>query len=106
MKLCDLTDLEATGAFGIECDGVEYLVVREPGATTPQVYYNSCPHLGIALEIREHEFLDADQKFIVCANHGALFQIEDGLCIAGPCQNQSLKPAPHKVDQGSVFLTV
>lgn len=105
MKLCDLTDLDATGSFGVERNGVEYVVVRAPGETKPKVYYNSCPHLGIALEVREHEFLDVGQEFIVCANHGAIFQIEDGMCIAGPCKNQSLKPAPHTVDKGSVFLT-
>lgn len=104
MKLCDLTDLDATGSFGVRSSGVQYMIVRAPGETEPRVYYNSCPHLGIALEMREHDFLDMGQEYIVCANHGALFQINDGLCVAGPCKNQSLKPASYTVDKGSVWL--
>jgi nitrite reductase/ring-hydroxylating ferredoxin subunit len=27
-----------------------------------------------------------------CRNHGALFAPEDGLCLAGPCEGESLDP--------------
>ncbi len=58
------------------------------------LYKNSCPHLGIELEWLEDQFLDADNQLIQCSTHGALFLIEDGQCVSGPCQGQSLEAFP------------
>lgn len=103
-KLCDLDDLNATGAYGAQIHGKEYVVVRAPG-DQPYVYRNSCPHLNIALDMRENEFLDPGHEFIVCANHGALFQIHDGLCVAGPCKSAALTAVPYTVAQDAVWLS-
>lgn len=54
------------------------------------VYENSCPHLGIQLEWQADEFLDDQACLIQCSTHGALFKIEDGECLSGPCLGQSL----------------
>ncbi len=54
-------------------------------------YINSCPHTLGPLDWMPDNFLDEDKKYIMCANHGAMFQIEDGFCIYGPCKSQSLK---------------
>lgn len=54
------------------------------------VYENSCPHLGIQLEWQPDEFLDDEASLIQCSTHGALFKIEDGVCLSGPCLGQSL----------------
>ena len=34
--------------------------------------------------------MDADNLFIQCSTHGALFKPGSGECIAGPCQGDSL----------------
>lgn len=104
MKLCSLTDLDKTGSYGVS-DGQEfcqYFVVLLDGV--PKAYRNRCPHLGIPLEVREHEFLDHDRDFIVCANHGALFRLSDGECVAGPCRGQALQSVPVIVSDGDVWL--
>jgi nitrite reductase/ring-hydroxylating ferredoxin subunit len=54
------------------------------------LYENVCPHLGIQLEWQPDEFLDIEASMIQCSSHGALFRIEDGECLLGPCQGQSL----------------
>ena len=36
--------------------------------------------------------------------HGALFEIDTGRCVAGPCTGQSLKPVNVYVDGGVVVL--
>jgi nitrite reductase/ring-hydroxylating ferredoxin subunit len=36
--------------------------------------------------------------------HGALFEIEGGTCIAGPCAGKSLRALPVRVAQGFVML--
>lgn len=54
------------------------------------VYENSCPHLGIQLEWQPNEFLDDSASLIQCSTHGALFKIDNGECLSGPCAGQSL----------------
>ena len=57
---------------------------------TVHVYENRCPHLGIELEWQEHQFLDQEGALIQCSTHGALFLIEDGSCVSGPCMGDKL----------------
>ncbi len=54
-------------------------------------YRNSCPHTGSPLDWVEHQFLDMDGSLIQCAVHDARFNIESGLCLAGPCTGESLQ---------------
>ncbi len=67
-------------------------------------YVNTCPHEGIWLNIRTGGFFSADRKFLQCGRHGANFQIDTGLCIAGPCKGQSLEPIALGVIDGEVCL--
>jgi len=66
------------------------------------IYENSCPHLGIQLEWQADEFLDIDASMIQCSSHGALFKIEDGECLLGPCQGQSLTSIDFTLKEGQI----
>ena len=66
------------------------------------IYENSCPHLGIQLEWQADEFLDIDASMIQCSSHGALFKIEDGECLLGPCQGQSLTAIDFTIKVGQI----
>lgn len=66
-------------------------------------YENRCPHTGTPLDWKPNDFLDKDNTYIQCSTHGALFQIEDGLCIHGPCTNQSLAKIDLDVTGGKVY---
>lgn len=68
------------------------------------IYHNSCPHLGIPLEWQEHQFLNHDRSLIQCNTHGALFTIEDGECISGPCGGDYLKSVAIDIKDGAVFV--
>lgn len=65
-------------------------------------YRNLCPHLGITLNWLPERFLDADNCFVHCANHGALFTPETGHCIAGPCEGDRLIPVPLRIRDGLI----
>ena len=54
-------------------------------------YENRCPHRGTPLDWVPDHFLDREGHFIVCATHGARFEIEDGRCVAGPCAGDRLR---------------
>ncbi|MEX0618902.1 MAG: Rieske (2Fe-2S) protein [Pseudohongiellaceae bacterium] len=68
------------------------------------LYRNRCPHLGTPLEWEEDRFLDSDGALIQCSTHGALFQIETGHCLAGPCQGKYLQAVPFIVDSGLMMV--
>ncbi len=70
------------------------------------IYRNVCPHVGTRLEWQEHQFLDYDRQFIHCANHGALFEISTGQCIAGPCNGDKLEPIPFKLEDEQIWIRV
>lgn len=69
-------------------------------------YLNYCPHLGIELNWLPDQFMDPDNCFIQCATHGALFTVDDGLCIAGPCAGDQLIPLKLERDNGELRITL
>ncbi len=68
------------------------------------VYANRCPHAGLPLDFRPGQFLDLAKTHILCTNHGAVFRIEDGFCVSGPCARESLRRRETEVRNGTVYL--
>lgn len=77
------------------------LVVRKEGLL--YAYENSCPHLGTPLNLLPAQFFDRDGRHLLCRTHGALFRVESGLCISGPCLGQSLRPVAIRVEDGEIM---
>lgn len=105
--LCRLEEIaDGTGkGFAIETAAGprDIFVVRDGAAAYG--YVNSCPHTGTPLDWTPDKFMSEDGRYIQCATHGALFRIEDGDCIAGPCAGDSLAGVPLTVDaEGRVVL--
>ncbi|UTD26183.1 Rieske 2Fe-2S domain-containing protein [Bradyrhizobium sp. WD16] len=67
-------------------------------------YVNVCPHEGKWLNFGDGEFFSRDRAFLRCGRHGALFEIDSGLCIAGDCKGQSLEPVAVTLIDGEVCL--
>ena len=67
-------------------------------------YLNRCPHAGRPLNFLPDRFLSADGELIQCVAHGALFEKDTGLCIAGPCVDDSLKRIAVVLVDGEVRL--
>jgi nitrite reductase/ring-hydroxylating ferredoxin subunit len=57
-------------------------------------YLNQCAHVAMEMDWQVGQFFDFDAQYLMCATHGALYEPETGLCIAGPCIGKSLKPIP------------
>jgi nitrite reductase/ring-hydroxylating ferredoxin subunit len=77
-------------------------VVRLPDGV--RAYVNRCPHLSYPLNYLPGEFLTYDRSLIQCCMHGALFEKDTGLCVAGPCLGRSLMALPVRVDSQGVWL--
>lgn len=101
-QLCHINEIDDVGSKGFEVGDQTVFAVKKDGELF--VYRNRCPHLGIELEWQEHQFLDSDNALIQCATHGALFIIESGECVAGPCQGESLQPIPFTVENDHIVL--
>lgn len=106
--LCKTSDIEDPGSkcFEIEINGKNQsiFVVQKNGEFF--AYYNQCPHTGANLEWQEDQFLDLDKELIQCATHDALFMIDSGECIAGPCVGELLQAIPVKIDADNIELDI
>jgi len=67
-------------------------------------YLNRCPHAGRPLNLLPHRFTSPDGELLQCVAHGALFEKATGLCIAGPCVDDSLRRIDVVVVDGQVRL--
>lgn len=100
--LCNTSDIAPDSAIGIDIEQDRYIVVNKDNQFF--VYLNLCPHLKIALEWQPNQFLDYEKNFIQCSTHAALFSIESGLCIKGPCRGQSLTSVCFTVKEGVLTI--
>lgn len=104
--LCSLSSLQELDTKGfkvkIKRKTADIFVVKKEGVVYG--YQNECPHARSPLEWNPDEFLDNEKAFIQCTFHGALFEIESGKCVSGPCNGVGLKPVALDVEGGEVFL--
>lgn len=101
--LCSSDSLPEAQSRGFDVDGFGLLAVRRNNEVF--VYRNRCPHRGVPLEWQPDRFLDNSASLIQCATHGALFLIESGECIAGPCEGQSLISIACREDQDGIWIS-
>jgi len=83
----------------------EAIVVRDATGVV-RAYLNRCRHLPIPLDGASREVLDAERTHLECRTHGALYRLEDGLCIDGPCEGLSLLALPLEERDGELYLLI
>ena len=66
-------------------------------------YINRCPHTGITLDWVNNQFFNVDNRYLMCATHGAVFEPPTGECIWGPCVGLSLQSVPIEIEDGLVY---
>jgi nitrite reductase/ring-hydroxylating ferredoxin subunit len=97
--------IEDGGLVEIEAsvDGdAESLIVHRDGERV-RAWFNVCPHAGRRLDWAPGKFLRS-QGLLVCAAHGASFELGGGSCVAGPCRGASLRAVALDVRDGGVYL--
>ncbi|PLR23296.1 2Fe-2S ferredoxin [Caulobacter zeae] len=65
-------------------------------------YVDRCPHAGLPLAQQLDQYLTPDGGMIACSWHGAVFAVEDGACLGGPCAGGRLTLWPVIVEDGKV----
>lgn len=102
LRLCAPDEVAEGQSRGFEAAGEQLFAVRKDGQL--YAYRNRCPHRGIPLEWLPDQFLDHSASLIQCATHGALFLIESGECVAGPCAGQSLQELVIREDEQGIWV--
>lgn len=101
-ELCTVSELEDGTSRGFASHMGPVFAVKYDGSVF--VYKNECPHLGVNLEFQPDEFLDSEGQLIQCSTHGALFNIEDGHCLSGPCQGDHLTKVSFEIRDDMIVI--
>ena len=107
MPLITLDSIEDGGFAEVEAslDGdAESLILHRSGASI-RAWLNVCPHAGRRLDWAPGKFLKSKEGHLICAAHGASFELQRGDCIAGPCRGDSLRAVAVEVRDGQVVLS-
>lgn len=106
-RLCRADEVPEGGGrgfcFGSGVDLCAVFVVRRDG--TLYGYINSCPHQGTPLDFLPDRFFSSDGRHLLCRTHGAMFRVEDGFCVSGPCAGKSLKRLAFRVEGGEILMS-
>ena len=100
-------DRIADGGFAevevtIEGDAESMLLYRDGDHV--RAWLNICPHAGRRLDWAPGQFLKSKDGLLVCAAHGASFELQGGECVAGPCRGEALRAVPVSIREGQVVL--
>ena len=69
-------------------------------------YLNLCRHWTVGLDFDDNEFFSEDKKWLVCKNHGAIYNPTTGNCESGPCGGAALYRVPLVEKDGSIYAVV
>lgn len=103
LKLDDIDDGNSVAVVA-KIKGVKTSLIVVRKGQNVFVYTNICPHIGAPLDFEPGRFLNLEKDLIQCAVHGALFTIENGNCVSGPCKGKHLTPVATHIKKGTVHL--
>lgn len=87
----------------LEPGQAESLILYRHGENV-RAWLNICPHAGRRLDWAPGQFLKSREGQLVCAAHGASFELDGGQCVNGPCRGDALRAVPVDVRDGQVWL--
>jgi nitrite reductase/ring-hydroxylating ferredoxin subunit len=69
-----------------------------------RAYLNRCAHVAMELDWQPGRFFDDEQRWLLCATHGALYEPASGYCAGGPCAGRGgLRPIRVRERDGVVY---
>jgi len=91
-----------TKKFLLSCEGgtVEGLLLNYEGRLF--AYLNRCCHISLSMDWVDNQFFTEDQRYLICANHGATYEPATGECVWGPCYGAFLRGVPLEIRGGQV----
>jgi nitrite reductase/ring-hydroxylating ferredoxin subunit len=107
LRLCTLDQIPDPGALELSWGEGDWPLALFVVRRGPEVrgYVNRCPHAGHELNLRPNEFLTREGDLILCRSHGAMFRVEDGVCVAGPCPGTRLRALAVEIIDDAVLAS-
>ncbi len=81
------------------------IVLRRNGVL--HAWLDACPHYstGTPMAWKTDAYLNGERTHLTCHSHNALFEMDTGECVLGPCLGQSLTRIEIAVgEEGDVFV--
>ena len=104
-RLCKLNEVSEKGReFRVSTGENPFFVMLFRVDGEILAYHNTCPHQGLSLNWAPDRFLVGDDGLLVCAHHGAAFDLSSGKCLQGPCKGSSLRPIGIFIRNDEVWL--
>ena len=107
VPLARIEQIEDGGFVEVEvvlAGDAESLILHRDGGRA-RAWLNVCPHAGRRLDWAPGQFLKSKDGLLVCAAHGASFELVEGSCVAGPCRGDRLRAVAVEVRDGAVWLS-
>lgn len=104
--LASLADIDDGGFAEAQAmiDGETASLILHRSGDCLRAWHNVCPHAGRRLDWSPGRFLKSKDGLLVCAVHGASFETDRGLCVAGPCRGDRLSAVAVTLQDGLVVL--
>ena len=103
--LCEVKDVTATGKeVCLKTDHGSIYVMLFQHAGNVRAFLNVCPHQGRPLNWAPDRFLFSPERLLVCAQHGATFELDSGECVAGPCRGARLRQLATRLEGDAIWL--
>lgn len=69
-------------------------------------YLNLCRHWTVGLDFDDNDFFSEDKEWLVCKNHGAIYEPATGICNGGPCGGAALYRVPLIEKEDALYADV
>lgn len=103
--LANIKQLSNAKTMVVPCADLNHSVILIKHDTGIKAYENNCPHQDVPLNEAYKIDVNPFEKTMKCSVHDAFFNIEDGVCVEGPCMNDELVPVPIEIDDsGDIYL--
>ena len=101
--ICSLDDLIDNKAILLE-EKNNYLpgLIVFKNKNIIKIWINDCPHANLSLDLIKGKVQSNDGK-LLCANHGAKFDPESGICLKGPCKKKYLTNFPFVIENNNLI---
>lgn len=104
--ICNIDDIKDNGAsvYKLNNSNIDYEIIIVRKNFKIHGFKNLCPHANLPLNLNSLEVLSRDKKHLICKNHAALFDIDSGVCVSGPCIGKGLELVNLKIKDEKIFF--
>lgn len=100
--VCAATDVPEGGHLSVSLGDFSVIVLRV--GEELRGYVNACPHQYLPLDYRGAQVVSADGTKLICTNHDATFDADNGQGLGGFGQGCWLDPVPLAHENGKIVI--